>query len=449
MRTERGSAGFVPPQAPEAELAVLGAVMLDRNALLTVQETLDGDAFYSPANRTIYSAMLGLQAKGVPIDLVTLQESLRAAGSLDAVGGLLYLTELLEHVATAANVDYYARIVAEKAKLRELIVVATRITSECYQGPDNVERFLDEAEQAVYKVGQSRRTGRFRPLKELVTEALVELDAIHGGDRKRSGLATGFTDLDERLSGLHPGNVIIIAGRPAMGKTALALDVMRHVAVREKVPCAFFSLEMSHFEIAQRLLSAEANVDSHRLRTGRMGESDWRAVTGVMGVLSDAQLWVDDSAGLSVAELRAKARRLKSEHEIGLVVVDYLQLMSAGRGSESRQIEISEISRGLKALAKELEIPVIALSQLNRKPEDRREGKRPQLSDLRESGAIEQDADVVLLIYRPGAYDRDEDQSKTELIIAKQRNGPTGTVDLVFKSDTTRFYSASSRVVAP
>ncbi|MCU0611156.1 MAG: replicative DNA helicase [Candidatus Eisenbacteria bacterium] len=449
MKPDRATVGLIPPQAPEAELAVLGAVMLDRNALLTVQEILESDAFYSPANRTIYRTMLELQAKGVPIDLVTVQEGLRAGGTLDATGGTMYLSELLEHVATAANVDYYAHIVAEKARLREMISVATKITSGCYQGPDNVERFLDEAEQAVYNVGQSKRTGHFRPLKELVAEALVELDAIHGGDRKRTGLPTGFPDLDDPLSGLHPGNLIIIAGRPAMGKTALALDMIRHATVREKVPCAFFSLEMSHFEIAQRLLSAESGIDSHRLRTGRMSESDWRAVTGVMGVLSEAALWVDDSAGLSVAEIRAKSRRLKSEHEIGLVVVDYLQLVSSGKNAESRQIEISEISRGLKALAKELSLPVIALSQLNRKPEDRREGKRPQLSDLRESGAIEQDADVVLLIYRPGAYDREEDQTKTELIIAKQRNGPTGTVDLVFKSATTRFYSASSRAVTP
>lgn len=449
MKTERTLAGLVPPQAPEAELAVLGSIMLDRNALLTVQEILDEDCFYSPANRVIYRAMTEIQAQGAPIDLVTVQEALRASGALDGVGGVLYLTELLEHVASASNVDYYARIVAEKARLRELISVTTRITSACYQGPDNIERFLDEAEQAVYNVGQSRRVGRFRPLKELVAEALVELDAIHGGDRKRVGIPTGFPDLDDRLSGLHPGNLIIVAGRPAMGKTALALDIVRHVTVKERVACAFFSLEMSHFEIAQRLLSAEANVDSHRLRTGHMNENDWRAVTGVMGTLSEAPLWVDDSAGLSVAELRAKARRLKSEHNIGLVVVDYLQLVSAGRSSESRQIEISEISRGLKALSKELAIPVVALSQLNRKPEDRREGKRPQLSDLRESGAIEQDADVVLLIYRPGAYDRDEDQGKTELIIAKQRNGPTGSVDLVFKPATTRFFSATSRTVVP
>ncbi len=428
-------------------MAVLGAILLDRGALLTVQEFLDVDAFYAPAHRLIYQAMIETQDKGMPVDLVTVEEALRAAGTLDRVGGASYLGELLEHVATAANVEYYAKIVAEKAKLRDLISVATRIASECYRGPENVERFLDEAEQAIYNVGQRRKIGGVLTLKELVEQALIELDAIHGGDKRRTGLPTGFPDLDERLGGLHPGNLVIIAGRPAMGKTALALDILRHVAVRERVPCAFFSLEMSHFEIAQRLLSAESGVDSHRLRSGRMGEQEWRRVTDVMGDLSGAKMWVDDSAGLSIAELRAKARRLKSEHDIGLVVVDYLQLVSSGKTAESRQIEISEISRGLKALSKDLSIPVIALSQLNRKPEDRREGKRPQLSDLRESGAIEQDADVVLLIYRPGAYDQSEDQGRTELIIAKQRNGPTGSIELVFKPSTTRFYSATSRTV--
>jgi len=275
----------VPPQAPEAEMAVLGAIMLDNDALLSVREVLEPDSLYSPANKTIYAAMLDLDASGTPIDLVTVQEALRASGRLEAVGGVVYLMEVLERVATAANADYYARIVADKARLRELIRVVDQIAAECYKEPDEVEQLLDEAEQAVYQVVKSARPGRFRPLKELVYEAWEELDAMHRGDRRRRGLLTGFKTLDDLLGGFLPGNLVIIAGRPSMGKTAFALDIMRHIALKEKVPCAFFSLEMSQFDIAQRMHSAEARVDSHKLRTGRLGDRGWDSLTRVAGFL--------------------------------------------------------------------------------------------------------------------------------------------------------------------
>lgn len=450
MAAQRVPTSLVPPQAPEAEMAVLGAVMLDNQALLSVREVMGSDDFYAPANKVIFSTMLELDGAGTPIDLVTVQEALRSSGKLEGVGGVLYLTELLERVATAANADYYAKIVAEKARLRDLIRVTTSLTARCYEGPDDVEQFIDEAEQSIYDVGSTARPGRFRPLSELVIETWDELDAIHRGDRSRVGLLTGFKILDSMLGGLQPGNLIIVAGRPSMGKTALALDVLRYAALREKVPCALFSLEMSHFDIVQRMLSAEARVDSQSLRTGRLGSRGWDSLTRVVGSLSEAPVWVDDSAALSIMEIRAKARRLKAEHNIGVLMVDYLQLVSGGGRSESRQIEISDISRGLKALAKELAIPVVAMSQLSRKPEERHGSKRPQLSDLRESGAIEQDADVVLLLFRPGMYDKEKnEEGATELIIAKQRNGPTGIVHLFFEKTYTRFYPATSETMEP
>jgi len=435
----------VPPHAPEAEMAVLGAIMLDNQVLASVAEFIVADDFYAPANQKIYAKMIDLDTEGTAIDLVTMQEALRTSGELDQVGGVIYLSDLLDRVATAANADYYANIIVQKSRLRELIRTTTRLTGQCYQGPEDVETFIDEAERSIFEIGNKSRPGRFRPLSELVIETWDELDAIHRGDRSRTGIRTGFPLLDDKLGGLQPGNLVIIAGRPSMGKTALALDIMRNVSLREKVPCAFFSLEMSQFDIVQRILSAEGKVDSHKLRTGRLGARGWDALGRVVGSVSEAPLWVDDSAGISIMEIRAKARRLKSESDIGMVVIDYLQLVSGGPRSESRQIEISDISRGLKSLAKELSIPVVALSQLNRKPEDRHGSKRPQLSDLRESGAIEQDADVVLLLFRPGMYDKEKsEEGPTELIIGKQRNGPTGIVKLFFEKTHTRFYPIAS-----
>ncbi len=430
----------IPPQAVEAERAVLGAMMLGEEAIGTVVEFLDETCFYRDSNRRIFESVVSLYQKGEPADLVTVREELKSAGHLEAAGGELYLAELLDEVATTANVEYYARIVLEAAIKRKLINALTGVVGDAYDTGEEAVDLLDRAEQTVFSLSERRlRTGA-RTLDEVLHDTFELIEKAHERKGGLSGVPTGFNLLDEKLAGLQPSDLIIIAGRPSMGKTAFALNVARNVAVDGNASVAFFSLEMSAHQLAQRMLCSEARLDIHAVRTGKLPPTDWQKLSMSVGPLADARIFIDDSATLSALEFRAKARRLKAEHDIGLIMVDYLQLMS-GPKVESRQIEITMISRALKALAKELNIPVVALSQLSRAVETRGGDRRPQLSDLRESGALEQDADVVLFMYREEYYNKEkpEIQGRAELIIGKQRNGPVGMVPLMFHSEYARF----------
>lgn len=439
----------IPPQAVEAESAVLGAMMLGDEAIGTVVELLDETCFYRDSNRRIFESVISLYKKSEPADLVTVREELKSAGHLEGAGGELYLAELLDEVATTANVEYYARIVLESAIKRKLINALTGIVGDAYDTGEEAVDLLDRAEQTIFNLSERRlRTGA-RPLDEVLHDTFELIEKAHERKGGLSGVPTGFNLLDEKLAGLQPSDLIIIAGRPSMGKTAFALNVARNVAVEGKTPVAFFSLEMSAHQLAQRMLCSEARLDIHAVRTGRLPPTDWQKLSMSVGPLADAKIFIDDSAALSALEFRAKARRLKAEHDIGLIMVDYLQLMS-GPKAESRQIEITMISRALKALAKELNIPVVALSQLSRAVETRGGDRRPQLSDLRESGALEQDADVVLFMYREEYYNKEKPDIKgrAELIISKQRNGPVGVVPLVFHSEYARFDNIAPESVA-
>jgi len=430
----------IPPQALEAERAVLGAMMLGEEAIAKIIEFLDETCFYRDSNRRVFDSIIALYQKGEPADLVTVREELKSAGNLEAAGGEIYLTELLDEVATTANVEHYARIVLETAIKRKLINALTGVVGDAYDTGEEAVDLLDRAEQTIFGLSERRlRTGA-RTLEEVLHTTFELIEKAHQRKGGLSGVPTGFSLLDEKLAGLQPSDLIIIAGRPSMGKTAFALNVARNAAVEGEIPVAFFSIEMSAHQLAQRMLCSEARLDIHAVRTGRLPPTDWQKLSMSVGRLAEARVYIDDSASLSVLEFRAKARRLKAEHDIGLVIVDYLQLMTGPR-AESRQIEITMISRALKALAKELAIPVVALSQLSRAVETRGGSRRPQLSDLRESGALEQDADVVLFMYREEYYQRDkpEVQGQAELIIGKQRNGPIGVVPLMFHSEYARF----------
>lgn len=375
---------------------------------------------------------MGLSEKGEPVDLVTLAEELQRQHSLEEAGGTAYLSALAGAVPTAANVQYYALIVREKSILRSLIGTATKIVAGCYEGPPDVEEFLDAAEQQIFEIGRQGKQQGFIPLKEVLKETFDRIERLFDEKKGVTGLATGFTDLDTICSGLQQSDLIIVAARPSMGKTTLALNMAHHIAVKEKKPTAFFSLEMSREQLAQRMLCAEAKIDAHNLRRGILSQEEWQKLTRAVGPLSEAPLYIDDSASLSVMEVRAKARRLKAERGLEAVFVDYLQLMRGFSRAENRQQELSEISRSLKALAKELSIPVVALSQLSRAVE-KRESRRPILSDLMESGGIEANADVVLFIYRESYYHKDTDKGNiAEIIVAKQRNGPVGMIELCF-----------------
>jgi replicative DNA helicase len=393
----------LPPQNLEAETSVLGAVLLENEALNRVLEILKEDDFYREAHRRIFSAILHLYEHSEPVDLITLSEVLKTRGDLDAVGGVEYLNSLVNGVPTAANISYYAKIIKEKAILRKLINRATEIVSQSYSNSGDVDEFIDQAERTIFEISEDRVRPSFYPIKDLIKSSFKTIERLYEKRQLITGVPTGFQRLDELTSGLQPADLIIIAGRPSMGKTAFALNIAQHASVRATTPAAIFSLEMSKEQLALRMLCSEAKVDAHRLRGGFLSEADWPKLTRAAGSLSEAPLFIDDTPGLSALEMRAKARRLKIEHNLGLVIVDYLQLMRGRASADSREQEISDISRSLKALAKELSIPVIALSQLNRRVEERGD-KRPQLSDLRESGAIEQDADVILFLYRDEVY---------------------------------------------
>ncbi|MBO0748407.1 MAG: replicative DNA helicase [Acidimicrobiaceae bacterium] len=432
-------AGRTPPQDLDAEQSLLGAMLLSRDAIAAAIEVCGADDFYKPAHGHIFEAITRLYAQGEPADPVTVADELRRADLLDAVGGTAALVSLQADSPATTNASRYARIIEEHALLRRLIGVAGEIAELGYGLPDDVAAVVDRAESMVFEVAERRVTDSLRPLKDLLADGLDRLALLNERGDAITGVPTGYLDLDERLSGLQPSSLVIVGARPAMGKTAFALGIAAHASMEAQIPVLLFSLEMSHSEIAQRLLVSEARVESSRIRNGRLLESDWPKISHAVGRLGEAPLFVDDNPNLTVMEVRAKARRLKARQGLGLIIIDYLQLMSGRRDSENRQVEISEISRGLKILARELEVPVVALSQLSRQLEARAD-KRPMLSDLRESGSIEQDADVVLFLYRDQVYNPDTaDTGIAEVIVSKHRNGPTGFTKLAFLDHYTRF----------
>ncbi|MDD5711744.1 MAG: replicative DNA helicase [Smithellaceae bacterium] len=431
----------VPPQNLEAEQSVLGAILLDNQAISSVIEILDGRDFYSEAHRKIFTAVTELYDRNEPCDFITLNNILKDKKHLDNVGGATYLASLVDNVPSAANVGYYVKIIKEKAVLRRLIGTATEILSKSYETGSDVDNVLDEAEQAIFEISENKSRQSFSSLKDVIKSSFKTIEDLCTRTELITGVPTGFEKIDELTSGLQRSDLIIIAGRPSMGKTAFAINIAQHAAIETNTPVAIFSLEMAKEQLAFRMLSSLAKVDSQRIRKGLLGDTDWPKLVNAAGKLSEAPIFIDDTPAITALEMKAKARRLKSEKGLGLIVLDYLQLMRSGGPKDSREQEISEISRSLKALAKELSVPVIALSQLNRKVEDRT-NRRPQMADLRESGAIEQDADVIAFIYRDEVYNKSEDnleRGMAEIIIGKQRNGPTGTVKLVFLEQYTSF----------
>jgi len=435
----------LPPQNLEAEQSVLGAMLIDKEALIQAAEILTPEDFYRENHQQIFQALLDLFNKGEPADLVTASEELESKNLLEKVGGASYLASLANMTPTSAHAKYYAEIVKEKSLLRRLIQAATTIVGKCYGNVEDVREFLDEAEQIIFDVAKSRDTRSFIHLKDALEQTFEKLERLYERKSGVTGLSTGFPDLDNLTSGLQDSDLIIIAARPSMGKTTLALNIAHQIAVNERLPVAFFSLEMSGEQLAQRLLCAYAEIDAQRLRRGFLSAEDWPKLTQAVGPLSEAPLYIDDTPAISVLEMRAKARRLKMEKGLSAIFVDYLQLMRGSEKTENRQQEISAISRSLKALAKELSCPVVALSQLSRAVEQRQD-KHPILSDLLESGGIEANADVVMFIYREDYYNPETDKKHiAEVIVAKQRNGPTGKVDLYFMDRFNKFVSISYR----
>ena len=429
----------IPPQNLEAEQAVLGSMLIEREAIIKVADVLHKEDFYREANREVFQAIIDLHDHGEAVDLVTVADELRNRGLLEAIGGVAYLTTLANSVPTAANAEHYARIVEEKALLRQLISVATDIVARGYQGAEEVAALIDDSERRIFEIAQRRSTEEYSPIKGVLLDAFERIEFLYSNKEGVTGVPTGFKELDALTSGLQPSDLIVIAARPSMGKTTLLLNMARNAALNKSFPVAIFSLEMSKEQLAQRLLCAEAGVDGQRLRTGHLTDADWPRLSHALGRLSDAPIFIDDTPSISAMELRAKARRIKAEHDLGLIIVDYIQLMRTRGRVENRQQEISEISRSLKALARELKVPVVIGSQLSRAVEQR-DDKRPMLSDLRESGAIEQDADLVAFIFREEYYKPDtEKKNVAEIIVAKQRNGPTGTVELIFLKEYGRF----------
>jgi len=435
----------LPPQNNEAEQSVIGAILIENEALLKSIEIIHPEDFYRESHRLIFQSMIELFEKNEPADLITLTEHLRNKNKLEEVGGASYLTTLCDQIPTAANIEYYAKIVKEKAVLRRLISCATEIATRGYSNQDEVGELLDFAEKSIFDISEDQIKSSVYPLKEILKASFKTIEKLYNKKELITGVATGFTELDQITSGFQPSDLIIIAGRPSMGKTAFCLNIAQNAAYESKIPIVIFSLEMSKEQLALRMLCSEARVDAHKMRSGFLTESDWPKLTRGAGRLSETKIFIDDTPGMGVLEMRAKARRLKSEHGLGMVIVDYLQLMRGRSTIDSREQEISDISRSLKALAKELKLPVVALSQLNRRVEDRAV-KKPQLADLRESGAIEQDADVILFLYRDEVYNPDsQDKGSAEIIIGKQRNGPTGEIRLAFIDRYTRFENYSSR----
>ncbi len=436
--------GRTPPQNIEAEQAVLGAMLIKPEAITETQEILSADDFYREAHRIVYGAMEELFLHHDAVDLVTLTEQLRKTDQLDKVGGVRFVTALANSVPTAANVVYHARIVKEKAELRRLIDAATEIAGKAYEDSDDVENVMDEAEKKILAIAANQMKGTFEPISDILIHAIERAEELYENQGGLTGISTGFKDLDQLTSGLQPSDLVLVAARPSMGKTAFTLNIASYAALHES-SVAFFSLEMSKEQLVQRMLCSEGGIDSQRLRTGQLADEEWDQLIATADRLSRAKIYIDDTPGITIMELRSKARRLKAEHGLDLVIIDYLQLMQgrASRNGDNRQQEISEISRSLKALARELKVPVVALSQLSRSVESR-QVKKPMLSDLRESGSLEQDADIVMFLYREDYYDQDtENKNITDVIIAKHRNGPIDTVKLFFHKEFTRFRGIS------
>jgi len=429
----------IPPQNIEAEQAVLGAILLEKDALFRVIEYLAPEDFYRSAHQRIFRAMTEVAESNEPVDLITITVDLQNKKILEEVGGASYLTDLANAVPTAANIEYYAKIVEEKAILRRLIKVATEIASTGYAESEEISQIIGNAEKKIIELSQKRISDGFVPIKDVLMETMDRIEHLHNKKGGITGIPSGFTDLDKMTSGFQKSDLIIIAARPSVGKTAFALNVAQNVAARAKETVAIFSLEMSAQQLVQRMIASEGNIDGHKLRTGLLEENDWQKLTMAMSTLSEAPIYIDDTPGINVYDIRAKARRLKAEKGLGLILIDYLQLIHGRGKSDNRQQEISEISRQLKGIARELEVPVIALSQLSRAVEQRQD-KRPLLSDIRESGSIEQDADIVAFLYRDDYYNQEsEKQNIIEIIIAKQRNGPVGKVELVFLKNFNKF----------
>lgn len=436
----------IPPQNVEAEQAVLGAIFLEPSSLTVTSEIIIPEDFYRSSHQKIFNVMLKLNDEGKAVDLITVTEELAATKSLEEVGGVTYLSELAGSVPTAANIEYYARIVEEKSLLRRLIRTATNIAQEGYNREDEVAELLDEAEKDIMKVAQRKNSGSFQNIKDVLVRAYDNIEELANRKGDVTGIPTGFAELDRMTAGFQRNDLIIVAARPSVGKTAFALNIAQNVATKTDETVAIFSLEMGAEQLVMRMICAEGNINAQNLRTGALTDEDWRKLTMAMGSLSNAGIYIDDTPGVRIGDIRAKCRRLKQEHGLGMILIDYLQLIQGnGRSGENRQQEVSEISRSLKALARELEVPVIALSQLSRGVEQRQD-KRPMMSDIRESGSIEQDADIVAFLYRDDYYDKEtENKNIIEIIIAKQRNGPVGTVSLAFVKEYNKFVNLERR----
>ncbi|MDN4071446.1 replicative DNA helicase [Fictibacillus terranigra] len=436
----------IPPQNIEAEQAVLGAIFLEPEALVTASEILIPEDFYRASHQRIYQVMLDLSEKGEPVDLVTVTSDLADRKLLDEIGGVSYLSDLANSSPTAANIDYYSKIVEEKSLLRRLIRAATEIAANGYAREEEVEAVLNEAEKAILEVANRKNGGAFISIKDVLVAAYDNIEQLHNRKGDITGIPTGFADLDRMTAGFQRNDLIIVAARPSVGKTAFALNIAQNVATKTDENVAIFSLEMGAEQLVMRMLCAEGNIDAQRLRTGSLIPEDWQKLTMAMGSLSAAGIYIDDTPGVRIGDIRSKCRRLKQEKGLGMILIDYLQLIQGnGRAGENRQQEVSEISRSLKALARELQVPVIALSQLSRGVESRQD-KRPMMSDIRESGSIEQDADIVAFLYRDDYYDKEsESKNIIEIIIAKQRNGPTGTVELAFVKEYNKFVNLDRR----
>ncbi len=435
------------PHSVEAEQSVIGSMIMDREAIVTASEIITGDDFYSKQYGILFETMVELNEEGSPVDLVTLQNRLKLKDVPPEVSSLEFVRDLISAVPTSANIKYYASIVSEKALLRKLIRLNEEIANACYTGKDSVECIMEETEKRVFQLVQSRSSGDYVPIRQVVMNAMDKIEKASKNRGSVTGIATGFTDLDYRTAGMQPSDLVLIAARPSMGKTAFALNIAQHVAFKLNKTVAIFSLEMSKEQLVNRMFSLESNVDAQKLRTGLLNDQEWERLIESAGVIGRSNLIIDDTPGISISELRSKCRKYKLEHDLSMIIIDYLQLMSGSGRSESRQQEISDISRSLKSVARELSVPVLALSQLSRAVEQRPE-HRPMLSDLRESGAIEQDADVVMFLYRDDYYNHDTDKKGiSEVIIAKQRNGPIGTEELAWLPEYTKFANLEKRRV--
>ena len=432
--------GKVPPHDTEAEQAVIGSMLTDKEAIINAVEVLKEEDFYREDNKTIYGAILNLYNRAEPVDIITLKAELDSMGKLDAVGGLEYLAELPEKVPTTANVDKYIKIVEEKSLLRNLLKTANEIISLSYDQTQDVEVIMDQAERKIFDAIQSKNQKGYSSIKDILVDTFTQLEDLYNQKQRITGVPSGFADLDFKTAGFHNSDLILVAARPAMGKSAFALNIAAHAATRANIPVAIFSLEMSKEQLVNRILCSEAMVDSNKVRTGRIDDEEWTKLAEASGILSESKIFIDDTPGISIMEIRAKCRKLKLEQDIGLIVIDYLQLVQgSGKRGGSREQEIAEISRSLKILAKEINVPVIALSQLSRAPEQRPD-HRPMLADLRESGSIEQDADIVMFLYRDDYYNEDSEKKNiAEVIMAKHRAGSTGTTELMWYGNYTKF----------